>query len=235
MIFDIHSHLLPGVDDGSPSMEDSLQLVREQIEDGVTEMILTPHYRLDWYCEPKEHILEVYEEFCRALDREGLSIITHLGEEAHDDPEMLQHVVDGRCLTLAGTKYFLLELSWGSHNEAIVDVVKEYVNAGFVPIIVHYERFPYKTTEEIKALRKEGALFQVNAYSLLAAESEENRDFALKMLDEDLVDFIATDYHKGKPRKTVEAYDLIGKLYGEEKRNRLFYENAKSLIPSQTH
>lgn len=230
MIFDIHSHLLPGVDDGSPSMADSLLLVKEQIEDGVTEMILTPHYRLDWFCEPKEHILEVYEEFCDALREEGLQMITHIGEEAHDAPDMYEHVTEGKALTLAGTKYFLLELAWGQHNENIVSEVKDYVKAGFTPIIVHYERFPYKTLEEVKALRREGALFQINAYSLLGAESIENRDFALSMLDNDLADFIATDYHLGKPRKTKEAYALVGERYGEEMRDKLFYNNAKKLF-----
>lgn len=230
MIFDIHSHLLPGIDDGSPDMQASMQLVREQIEDGVTEMILTPHYRLDWFHEPKERVREVYDAFCAAMKAEGLEMRTHLGQEAHDDPRMLQHVTDGRVLTLSGTQYFLLELDWAKHNASIVETVKEYVRAGFIPIIVHYERFLYKTMEEVYALRDAGAIFQINAYSLLAAESEENRDFALRMLDEGLVEFIATDYHLGKFRKTTEAYALIGERYGEAVRDALFYGNAKRLF-----
>lgn len=228
MIFDIHSHLLPGVDDGSPDMKASMQLVREQIEDGVTEMILTPHYRLDWFCEPKERILAVYGEFLDALEKENLHIRTHLGGEAHDDPRMLQHVTEGRVLTLCGTNCFLLELDWGRHNEQIVPTVEAYIREGFLPIIVHYERFLYKTMEEVRNLRNAGALFQINAYSLLAAESEENRSFALNMLDENLVDYIATDYHLNKFRKTKEAYVLIGERYGEKARNALFYDNAKA-------
>lgn len=230
MIFDIHSHLLPGVDDGSPSMEASMQLVREQIEDGVTEMILTPHYRLDWFCEPKERIREVYAEFLTALEKEGIQMRTHLGGEAHDDPRMTEHVLNGDVLTLAGTNYFLLELDWRWHNEGIVDTVREYVRAGFIPIIVHYERFLYKSMEEVLALREAGALFQINAYSLLASESEANRDFALEMLDRGLVGFIATDYHLDKYRKTKEAYALIGERYGTEKRDELFYTRAKALF-----
>lgn len=230
MIFDIHSHLLPGVDDGSTSMEDSMQLVREQIEDGITEMILTPHYRLDWFHEPKEKILEVYGEFLRAMEKEGLSMITHIGHEAHDDPKMIDSVLAGDVFTLSGTKYFLLELDWRHHNEDIVSTVREYVKNGFIPIMVHYERFRYRTMEEARALRNEGALFQVNCYSLLAAESEAARDFAFELLDNDMVDFIATDYHVGKFRKTKEAYALIGERYGEKKRDDLFYNNAKALF-----
>lgn len=232
MIFDIHSHLLPGVDDGSPSMEDSMQLVRDQIEDGVTEMILTPHYRLDWIYQPKERILEVYEEFRDALKSEGLIMRTHIGEEAHDDPRMLEHVTSGKVLTLSGTEYFLLELDWFRHNEGIVDTVKAYVASGFIPVIVHYERFRYKTMDEVLALREAGALFQVNAYSLLAAESEVHRDFALQMLDADLVEFIATDYHLDKFRTTKEAYALVGERYGAQKRDDLFYNNAKRMFGS---
>lgn len=234
MIFDIHSHLLPGVDDGSPSMKDSMRLVREQIEDGVTEMILTPHYRLDWFHEPKERIISVYHEFCKALDAEGIQMPTHLGHEAHDAEGMLKEVTEGRVLTLSGTRYFLLELSWGKHNEKIVNDVKDYVASGYIPIIVHYERFSYKTAEEVLALRNAGALFQVNAYSLLAAESILNRDFTLWMLDEGLADFIATDYHLGKYRKTKEAYQLIGERYGNEKRDQFFYRRAKEMFGSDS-
>lgn len=230
MIFDIHSHILPAVDDGSTSVEDSLQLVREEIEDGVTEIIFTPHYRLDWFCEPKERILEAYGEFREALDREGLRIRTHVGQEAHDDPRMIKEVSEGRVLTLSGTNYFLLELDWRRYNENIVSDVREYIRSGFIPVMVHYERFLYKSMDEVLALREEGALFQINTYSLLASESEDNRDFALKMLDCGLAEFIATDNHVGKFRKTVEAYDLVGERYGNEVRDRLFYTNAKALF-----
>lgn len=230
MIFDIHSHLLPWLDDGSTSMEDSVQLVRDQIEDGITEMILTPHYRLDWFHYPKERVAEVYGEFTEAIRKEGLEMITHLGMEAHDDPKMPEHVINGDVLTLCGTEYFLLEMDWRVHNLNIVNDVNTYMKAGFRPIIVHYERFRYKNVEEVTALREAGALFQINGYSLLACESEENRDFAFGMLDNGIVDFVATDYHVGKFRKTKEAYALIGERYGEAVRDDLFYNRAKALF-----
>lgn len=233
MIFDIHSHLLPGIDDGSPNMEVSMQLVRDQIEDGVTEMILTPHYRLDWYHERKERIRTVYEEFLDALDREGLQIRTYLAQEAHDDPRMLQEFARGNVLTLPGTNCFLLELDWKTHNEQILDTVQAYLGLGFKPIIVHYERFLYKTISEVRSLRDAGALFQINTYSLFGVESAENRDFALEMLDEGLVDFVATDYHFQKFRKTKEAYQLIGERYGAKARDYLFYDNAKLMFGSR--
>ena len=230
MIFDIHSHLLPDIDDGSPDMAHSVQLVREQMEDGVTEMILTPHYHLGLWHEPKDKVLDVYEKFCQALKDADLNVKIHLGHEAHDCPEMFGQLLDGKFNTLAGTKYFLLELDWRLHNTDAAGTVKEYVNAGYTPIIVHYERFFYKSIEELMSMREQGALFQINAYSLLGCESEEFRDFALRMLDEGLVDFVASDYHFKKPRKLKEAYELVGIRYGEETRDRLFYGNAKQLF-----
>ena len=230
MIYDIHSHLLPWVDDGSPSMEDSVQLVRDQIEDGITKIIFTPHYRLDWFHESKERLTVVYGEMLEALDKEGISIPTSLAMEAHDDPQMLREVVEGRVLTLSDNGHFLLELDWRNHNENIVNDVEEYIRNGFTPVIVHYERFLYKSMDEVLGMRDAGALFQVNAYSLLAAESENNRDFAMRMINDGVADFIATDYHLGKFRKTVEAYSLVAERFGEAKRDALFRDNAEKLF-----
>ncbi len=229
-IIDIHSHLLPEVDDGSPSMERSLQILQDEIREGVTDIICTPHYRLDWFHTEYEKIKEVFDAFSAETKKMSLPVNLYLGQELHIHEDMLSHLQNGKATTLNKSKYVLLELDWQSRPENLAEIVKSYVDNGYFPIIVHYERFTYKNINEVKLLRDLGALFQINAYSLFAVESEQNKEFAFEMLDREYVDFIASDYHARKQLKIAEAVELIENRYGKETTDKLFYTNAKKII-----
>ncbi len=229
-IFDIHSHILPNVDDGSPDISTSLALIKDEVREGVTDIILTPHYRLDMFLTPATTVQKVFNEFESEVAKNGIKVNLYLGQELHYAKEMLPLIKEKKALTLNGTNYILLEFSWHIKPENPVKIIKEYIDNGIIPIVVHYERFPYKAIEDVAMMKKVGALFQVNAYSIMGVEKEERMLFAEDMLKRGLIDFIAGDYHKGKRLELVNAYDKVVALTDEKTADKLFYLNAEKIF-----
>ena len=229
-IFDIHSHILPAVDDGSPDMETSIRLLKEEVSEGVTDIILTPHYRLDMFLTPATTVQKVFNEFESEVAKNDIKVNLYLGQELHYAIEMLPLIKEKKALTLNGTNYILLEFSWHIKPENPSQIIKEFIDNGIIPIVVHYERFPYKTIDDIVEMKKVGALFQVNAYSLMGVEREERMFFAEDMLKNGLIDFISADYHKGKRLELTNAYNKVVSLVGEKTADKLFYLNAKEIL-----
>ena len=229
-IFDIHAHILPAVDDGSPDMETSIRLLKEEVSEGVTDIILTPHYRLDMFLTPATTVQKVFNEFSEEVNKNDIKVNLYLGQELHYAPQMLSLINEKKALTLNNTNYILLEFSWHIKPENPVEIIKEYIDNGIIPIVVHYERFPYKTIDDVIKMKKAGALFQVNAYSLMGVEREERMFFAEDMLKNNLIDFVSADYHKGKRLELTNAYNKVVDLAGEETADKLFYQNAKEIF-----
>ena len=231
---DIHSHVLPFVDDGSKSMEESLLMVKTAYDEGITDIFFTPHYRLDMFLTPWQKEKEVFDDFTAKITGLGIPINCYLGQELHNAPEMLGQLKDGKAITLNGSKYVLIELSWHCSSDYVL-VIKEYIDAGYQPIVVHYERYPYSTVDGYKQLKKAGALFQINAYSLFGWENEKNKEFALKMLEDGCVDFVASDMHGGSKFKDrnfyiKDAYELVKERFGKEVADNIFINNALKIL-----
>ena len=231
---DIHSHVLPFVDDGSKSMEESLLMVKTAYDEGITDIIFTPHYRLDLFLTTWQEELKVFNDFTAKIKGLGIPINCYLGQELHNAPEMLGQLKDGKAISLNGSKYVLLELSWKQSSD-YVSVVKEYINAGYQPIVVHYERYPYSTVEGYKQLKSAGALFQVNGYSLFGWENDKNREFAFKMFADGCVDFVASDMHGGSKFNNrnfylKDGYELIKEKFGCEVADNVFINNALKIL-----
>ena len=142
---------------------------------------------------------------------------------------MLPLINSGEALTINNGKYFLLEFGWHVACD-FVSAVKSYVDSGYTPIVVHFERFPYYSLDTVKEIKKAGALIQINAYSLFAYEDEERKRRGFELLDNNLVDFIASDIHQGKPLYMKGAYEIILEKYGEKRAKDLFANNALKIL-----
>ena len=228
-IIDIHTHVLPLVDDGSDSMERTISMLQVLKNEGVTDIFCTPHYRLDMFLTPAEEDLRVFNEVKSEVEKLGLDINLYLGQELHNAPEMLPLVKQGKAITIADSKYILLEFSW--HNEGdFVSVVKEYVDSGYIPIVAHFERFNYYSLEMAKNLRNAGDKFQVNAFSFFGVEKVERQQNVFEMFENGLVDYIASDLHHWKKPYIKDCYALICEKYGKDKADKVFYQNALDII-----
>ena len=228
--FDIHSHVLPCVDDGSPSTETSLQLLLNLKNEGVTDIIFTPHFRLDMFLTPATIDKKVFDDFKKQAVDNGINLNFYLGQELHHHVDMPSLISQGKVLTLNGTKYVLLELNWHEKPKDFCAIIKSYKDVGITPIVVHFERFFYFDIDDVAKMRANGALFQVNAYSILGVEDSVKQLAVDKMLKAGFVDFVASDYHKGKKICLKDAYDYVSTNYGKQLADNVFYYNAKKLF-----
>lgn len=165
-LYDIHCHILPGVDDGARNMEESLWMLNKEYQEGVRHVILTPHFRYDMF-EPHMNIVtRQFMQLRRAamnIGDEGMRL--YLGCELHSSMDMVECLKKGRRLTLAGSRYVLVEFSNGDEKNYIEERVRSLLMNGFIPIIAHVER--YKATRNdigfLTELKDMGAHIQVNA------------------------------------------------------------------------
>ena len=223
-MIDIHSHVIPFVDDGSGSLDNSLQLLKTAEENGVTDIVCTPHYRRFSFEPSKESIIENFGLLSSANDKK---VKLHLGQEIAYDKEMFSRLEKGEVFTMNGTDHVLLEFSYTDFTD-ISGVCFECKIRGFKPIIAHIERYEYLTLQDVEELFYSGVMIQVNAGSL--AFGSHYRPIAKKYLSKDLVHFIANDVHVGRPYLMKKAFEFVRKKYGEDRANKLFVENAKRTL-----
>ena len=138
--FDMHCHLLYGVDDGPKELEASLQLLRQEYDDGVRTVYLTPHFRKNMFECSAEVIREHFEILQARAKQELPELCLRLGCEIHVSMDVAEEIKSGRCATLGGTEFVLLEFSETAEKKYILDRCHAVMNRGFAPIIAHAER-----------------------------------------------------------------------------------------------
>ncbi len=225
-IIDIHCHLLCGVDDGAKTIEESEAMLQEAHRQGITGIILTPHYRHGMFSYPKGLIEENFALLQPYAMELGITLA--LGTEYHVNSHMVEALEGGRCLTLAGTRYVLAEFSHDAEYSYIYQMAQELIFHGFVPIIAHIERCAAITAdmENADRLKSLGAWIQINADAVLGMEGTAARRFCKKMLKAGYVDVIASDSH-GTVKRACHmdrCYALLEKKYGREYADELMYD-----------
>ena len=199
MMIDFHTHILPGVDDGARSEEESIAMLRRQRRSAVDRICLTPHFypghqTLEGFLDQRT---EAWERLCRCMEGETFPEL-RLGAEVHYSPDILQ--MDLRQLTLGDTDYLLLELPHGRYPAYIVQVIQKMMEEGLTPILAHVERFPYfrKDPSLLKRLIDLGALGQVSADTL---HLRLDKGFSKACLYCGLAHVVGSDAHNTTDRK----------------------------------
>lgn len=233
---DIHMHLIPGVDDGSASMEMSLVMLMQARDQGIREVFATPHSSAFDHCPQ-----QVRENF-RALQETAARIFPDMeifsGCEVLCDPWSMDATLAaldcGKYPSLNGTPFVLTEFSpWGTAEEAVrcTDALR---SAGWIPVIAHAERYPFWQNQRnwIPYLRETGCLFQINAYSLDGEQDPHIRTLARELVREHLADFLGTDAHRTghRPPRAEAGGRWITENCDEIYARRLLRENALQLL-----
>lgn len=226
-MIDVHTHVLPFVDDGSDSLEKSLALVREEVSIGVTDVICTPHLRNNFRLT-KEEVVSVFDDFKNQVDKEGINVKLHLGRELYASKHYKTNVSKFGALMPDG-KSVLIEFDFGFECE-ICETVYELVKAGYTPIVAHPERYPYMTIDDALEVKNMGGRLQVNADSVTALSLTKRKRFVNKLFSENLVDFVASDIHFGRKNLLKKAYNLVCHKYGKDTAEKVFKGNAKKII-----
>ena len=233
-LYDIHCHILPGVDDGARNMEESLWMLNKEYQEGVRHVILTPHFRYDMF-EPHMNIVtRQFMQLRRAamnIGDEGMRL--YLGCELHSSMDMVECLKKGRRLTLAGSRYVLVEFSNGDEKNYIEERIRSLLMNGFIPIIAHVER--YKATRNdigfLTELKDMGAHIQVNADTISGQDGFGAKTFARKVMKHGLLDFVGSDGHR-KTERIPEIGKCVAKMektMGSEYVKKIFIKNPRKI------
>ena len=210
-MIDIHTHIIPYVDDGSPNLETSIAMIKHELAIGVDEIIATPHHIYSRYESTVEVIKERFNFLCEEVKKQNLPITLYLGQEIYftHKEDIIQMLKEGKLLTLNNTNRVLLEFSFHREPENLLEVIYNFRVNGYQVIIAHVERYEWMTYQKVVALRSEGALIQINSDSYLGYTSWKEKRFVRKLLKNNLVDYVASDTHSFRPSTLDKSYKKI--------------------------
>ncbi|MFH2096513.1 MAG: CpsB/CapC family capsule biosynthesis tyrosine phosphatase [Bacteroidota bacterium] len=193
---DVHSHILPGLDDGAQTLDESVQCVKALMDIGFRKLIMTPHINLDYFYNTEDDIRKCLVLLQDEINRLGLNVETEAAGEYYLDYNFRQKIDAGSLLTF-GSKYVLFELSYLNPSDFIYEVIFQLQTSGYKPVLAHPERYAYwhSSFDTYKELRDRGVLFQMNVVSLTGAYSAEARRISEKLIQNEMVDFIGSDLH----------------------------------------
>ncbi|MFE4704825.1 tyrosine-protein phosphatase [Peribacillus simplex] len=237
-MIDIHCHILPGVDDGSADMNESMYMARKAVEAGITHIFATPHHLNEKYVNVKDDIINGAVRLNESLQQNNIPITIHLGQEVRIHRDIFTSLEKEEILTLDDNcTYLLLELPSGRVPIYTQEVIYELLLKGITPIIVHPERNK-ELNENHKLLFElvqEGALTQLTSGSIIGSFGKSIQSFSKKIIEHNLAHFIATDAHNTGSRGFTlqQAYETITKAHGID-RTFYFKENAEHLLKDQS-
>lgn len=236
-MIDIHTHLLPGVDDGAKDIEQSLTMIRAGIEDGIEAAVTTPHI-LDRLDEAVDRAYtQTFEELRDRVEREGLPIQLFLGSEI-----MFGFGLEGigklKVTTFNGNgRYFLIEVPMMMFPDAFEDAMFRLRVAGLAPILAHPDRYPplIQEPDRIRRLADQEILMQLDANTLTGSRRSSAFRVARDMIERGMAHFVASDAHglDHRPFALSRARNVVEELAGPETAHRLFVENPRRAIEGE--
>jgi len=196
-VVDIHSHLLPGIDDGVKSIEETVYILKIMQSLGYEKIITTPHVMSDYYPNSEQDIRSKLEETNELISKHQLGIELEAAAEYYLDENLMFKLSNKEKLLTFGNNYLLFETSFFNKPIFLEEAVFNMNTHGYQPILAHPERYIYlhgnhKLVEKLKNMN---VLFQMNILSLTGFYSIECKKFALKLLKDKQIDFVGTDCH----------------------------------------
>lgn len=225
---DIHAHYLPGIDDGSSSIKESLEMIRKMEELGFERLICTPHVMHGHFQNSTTTILESLSELKAAVEKAGINVELQAAAEYNFDQELMKRLEENDLLTFGydGYRFLLFELSYFNEPIGLDHFLSQLKAKGILPILAHPERYPYFAQErdKYKALKAQGVLFQINLNSLSGLYSGGATAAASWLIDQELVEFVGSDAHR------PDHVDLLKESLRWEKIHKLVF-SGKLLNP----
>ena len=201
---DIHSHLLFGIDDGCKDINESISLLKEAEKQGVTELMITPHYieESKYNCNNEEK-QKLFDQLVEKTKEENINIKLYLGNEVFINDNFLKLLKKKEIKTLNNSKYVLLEFPFGNMLYNTKDIIYELVVAGYVPILAHPERYRIfqRHPDHIEEYLRMGVLLQGNYKSLFGKYGREAKKTLIYLLKKHQITFLGSDCHHEKDFK----------------------------------
>lgn len=233
-MIDTHLHILPGVDDGPETLEQSLALAAALVQEGVEAAIATPHYNDEFPRRSAAEIRERVWSLQRSLDQRGVPLRLLPGHEALIKPGLVDDIRAGRLSTLNGSRYLLLELwntGWLPETERVIFELRVL---GVTPVLAHPERYRVfqKEPQRLAALLRQGILTQITASSLVGMQGRTAQRAAETLLKMGLVHCIASDAHglHKRPPALLEGLRRAARLIGPARTRQLSTDWPNAII-----
>lgn len=231
---DIHSHILPQIDDGAENFDVSMAMLRVAYADGIKNIILTPHYKPGHHNAGQEKIHALVRQLRQKMEKEGMDISLYAGNEFYYHDGMFRELEENRACTMAGSSYVLIEFGPMERFGYIRNGLYEALAHGLKPILAHVERYSniLGKPDRVEELLHLGSCIQVNAGSIMGKTGFTVKQFTKHLLKDRLVNFVATDAHNADKRKPELAGcgNYISRKYGESYAAALLYENPLHVI-----
>ena len=234
-MFDIHSHIIYHVDDGSRTPEESLALIRQDSAEGARDIIATPHYYVQYPTDP-DRIRAELATIQNMADANGLDVHLYAGNEVLWFDSMTERLQSGEILTLADSHYTLIEFYPEESYQTILRAIRNVRNAGYRPIIAHAERFKAIQEHGLAEVRDLGAYVQLSTEPLshkgLSGLFDRETKFIQKALRNQEADFLGTDMHRVDRRPPVlrDAIDWIERNLDRDYADAVLQGNAEAIL-----
>lgn len=236
-MIDLHTHILPGIDDGAKTLEVSLEMARMAVSDGTSIMACTPHIYPGLYMNDSPGIHAARDKLQQALDVFHIPLKLVVGADAHLVPELLEGLTTGRVPTLNGSRYFLLEPSHHVAPPHFENSVFQIMAAGYVPVITHPERLGWIEHHypAFLELARRGAWLQLTAGSIVGTFGKSARYWSERLLGDGMVHLIASDAHNTSKRNPAmsDALPTLESALGNEEARRLVWDRPRAILDNQ--
>ncbi|OGW85957.1 MAG: hypothetical protein A3C35_07255 [Omnitrophica bacterium RIFCSPHIGHO2_02_FULL_46_11] len=238
-MIDLHTHVIPGVDDGARSWEEALAMCRMAWEDGTRILVATPHRFNGVYDHDTDHIESQLLELRKRLQEEQIELEVLQGGELYSRPDLPTLLAEDPALSLNGTKrYFLLEFPHSILPPGAPQLIFQLALKNFIPIIVHPERNLYlqRKPELVEDFVRQGALCQITAMSVTGEFGVKPAECAEELLKRNCVHAVASDTHniKGRPPVLSKAYQEVSRRFGADRARDLFELFPKKILKGET-
>lgn len=236
-MIDFHTHIIPNIDDGSRSIEETFNLMKEAKEAGFEAIVSTSHYIEDYYetdtPEREVWVNAIYEN----LKVKNIDINLYLGNEIYISENIIKLLEEGKASTINDTSYVLFEMPLNAEPLNLYDVIYEMLQYKLVPILAHPERYSFvqKEPELIYDLIQKGVYMQSNYGSILGQYGEKAQIIVRKFFENNMIHFLGTDVHRQNTiyPKVPQALSEIRDIIGEEKLEELTTKNPKLALANK--
>ncbi len=233
---DLHTHILYGVDDGSESLEMTLDMLSMASKAGTKNIALTPHCNVpgSYRNYINDVIVGRFEKIKREVRRNNIDINVYLGMEVFGSLDVCPLIDMGAIITLNNSRYMLIEFDFGEDPMVISEILARVQSMGITPLMAHPERYvavqqyPLMVFDWVES----GCLMQLNRGSVMSKFGQTVKDTAVFLLNHNLIHVCASDAHKPYMRTPLldDAYDYVEKRYGVKRADRLFKINPENIL-----
>ena len=230
-MIDFHTHIIPNIDDGSRSIEETFNLIQEAKEAGFEGIVLTSHY-IENYYETDVPERDVWvKAISDNLKIKGIETNLYLANEIYMSENMMKLLIDGKASTINNSSYVLFEMPLNAEPMNLYDVIYSLQENKLIPVLAHPERYSFvqKEPELINDLIEKGVLMQANYGSILGQYGEKAEIIVRKFFEANMIHFLGSDVHRQNTiyKKIPQALEEIKNIVGDEKLEEITTKNPK--------